>query len=115
MFKKPGPPAGNLTDRIRRISEKTNEPAPGRPALSPSKGRAPRDPVFKHGVLILEDGRKFSVALKNLSETGAKVEFHNRMHLPERVMVAEPTLKLRRWARVVWQDDHAAGLAFIDE
>lgn len=62
--------------------------------------------------LCLADGEKLSVAIKNLSESGARVEYFIRRELPELVVLIEPTLRIRHRARVVWQRDGAAGLAF---
>lgn len=62
--------------------------------------------------MCLADGEKLSVAIKNLSESGARVEYFIRRELPELVVLIEPTLRIRHRARVVWQRDGAAGLAF---
>lgn len=74
--------------------------------------RAFRRPFFRHGALVFEDGQRLNVAVKDLSEGGARVEYYVRTTLPDVVMLCEPTLRLRCKARVVWQSDGAAGLAF---
>lgn len=76
--------------------------------------RAFRKPFFRHGPLLFEDGQRLNVAVKDLSEGGARVEYYVRTTLPDIVMLCEPSLRLRCEARVVWQSDGAAGLAFID-
>ena len=76
--------------------------------------RAFRRPFFRHGVLLFEDGQRLNIAVKDLSEGGARVEFYVRTTLPDNVMLCEPTLRLRCRAKVVWQSDGAAGLAFIE-
>ena len=76
--------------------------------------RAVRQAVFRQGALILADGEKLSVALKDISVTGARVEFFTRRELPEFVVLVEPTLRIKSRARVVWQRDGVAGLAFAE-
>jgi hypothetical protein len=80
-----------------------------------SKPRATRQPMFRTGVLITSGGGRQTVAIKNLSDTGARIEYHTRTELPPVVMLAEPTLKLMKKARVVWQGEGVAGLEFIPD
>lgn len=104
-----------LASRVRALAGK---PAPTDVALAKPRTkaeRAERRALFRHGVLILESGQRLSVAIKNLSETGARVEFGTREILSDEVVLAEPTLRLRKRARVVWQGDSSAGLAFLEE
>ncbi|MGQ0533059.1 MAG: PilZ domain-containing protein [Caulobacteraceae bacterium] len=108
MFGKSPPRRGVLADRVRQIAE-------AKPSSAPVKGkRQPRQPVFRNGVLIFDDGERLSVVIKDLSDGGVRVEFFVNRPLPATIMLSEPTLKLRRRARVVWQSDGAAGLAFSD-
>ncbi len=76
--------------------------------------RAFRRPFFRHGALLCEDGQRLNVAVKDLSDGGARVEFYVRTTLPDNVMLCEPTLRLRCRAKVVWQSDGVAGLAFTE-
>jgi hypothetical protein len=78
------------------------------------KHRQRRIATFKNASVILRDGARISVVVKDLSDAGARVEFFARTVLPQEVLLVEPMLKLRRQARVVWQSDGAAGLRFID-
>ena len=96
---------------MRRAVER---PAPPKSAFTPKirVPRADRQAVYRQGTLVLADGEKFSVAIKNLSESGARVEYFIRRELPELVLLIEPTLRIKRRARVVWQRDGAAGLVF---
>lgn len=75
--------------------------------------RAFRRPFFRHGSLMFEDGQRIDVAVKDLSIGGARIEYYVRAELPERVLLCEPTLRLRCRARVVWQIEGAAGLSFV--
>jgi len=76
--------------------------------------RAFRRPFFRHGALVFKDGQRLNIAVKDLSEGGARVEFYMRTTLPENVMLCEPTLRLRCHAKVVWQTENAAGLSFTE-
>jgi hypothetical protein len=76
--------------------------------------RAFRRPFFRHGALVFEDGQRLSIAVKDLSVGGARIEYYVRTTLPDNVMLCEPTLRLRCRAKVVWQTEGAAGLAFIE-
>jgi hypothetical protein len=105
MFGKPPPRHGALADRVRQIAQ-----------ASPVKGADKRDPrqsLFRNGVLTFDDGERMSVVIKDLSDSGARVEFFVNRPLPELMTLSEPMLKLRRRVRVVWQRDGAAGLAFV--
>lgn len=74
-----------------------------------------RRPVFKEAILELEDYWKVRAVIKDLSPRGAFVAFSARVDLPFRLVLVEPTLNLRYWARVVWQNDGAAGLEFLEQ
>lgn len=114
MFSK-RPPPGALGERIRRVAERSPPTAHDfRPTRKPAE-RADRRPLYREGFLVFESGQKMRVAIKNLSDSGARIEFFSRADLPDHVWLSEPILKLRRRARVVWQRDHTAGLFFMDE
>lgn len=116
MFRKSGPSAGKdlLADRVRQLAERKAQPDFEKASQRKAKERAPRQPLFRHGVLILEGEQRLSVAIKDFSATGARVEFFVNMVLPSEVVLAEPTLNIRSLARVVWQRDGVAGLQFIE-
>lgn len=80
-----------------------------------NKERAPRQSLFRTGTLVTSGGGQQNVAVKDVSITGARIEFHTRNELPAVVLLIEPTLKLRKRARVVWQAEGIAGLQFIDD
>ncbi len=102
-----------LACRLRQIADK--------PALAPSeyhsgsasRDRAPRQSTFKPAAITLDGGGRMDVVVKNISETGARIEFIPQITLPRQVLMAEPTLPIRAWARVVWQGAGAAGLQFL--
>lgn len=104
------PPSSVLADRMRKAVERSVSPAPL--TQRPRTERSVRQPVYRQGMLILAEGERLSVAIKDLSEGGARVEYFVRRELPDFVVLIEPTLRIRRRARVVWRRDGAAGLAF---
>lgn len=105
------PTSSALAERMRRAVER---PAAPGPAFTPPAdiARSTRQPVFRQGTLVLADGERLSVVIKNLSESGARIEYFVRHELPDVVVLIESTLRIKRRARVVWQRDGAAGLAF---
>lgn len=70
------------------------------------EGRA----VFQEATLVLEDYYRLRVVVTNVSPSRARVSYSARMDLPFRVRLVAPTLKLKCWTRVIWQDDGAAEL-----
>jgi hypothetical protein len=66
-------------------------------------------------VLALEDYYKIRAIITDLSESGARIQFASRVDLPFRVRLSASTLKVTRWARVVWQAEGAAGLQFLND
>lgn len=116
MFKKSGPPASDpLANRLRQIAAK---PALEESQYEPTRAkdqRAPRQATFKQGTITLSGGERVDVVVKNVSDTGMRVEFFRKVTLTDQVIIAEPTLRIRRWARVMWQTEGAAGLQFIEK
>jgi hypothetical protein len=103
MFGKAKPPQDQLAERMRRaVARKIRQIE-----------RAVRQSVFRQGALILADGEKHPVAVKDISATGARIEYFVRRELPAFVTLVEPTLRIKSRARVVWQREGVAGLAFV--
>jgi hypothetical protein len=107
MFGKKPPPPDALAQRVRAIAERT-------PVSAPKSDRAPRQNVFRNGSVLLDSGARFTVAIKDLSEGGARIEFFQDLPLDGEFVLSEPVMKLRRRARITWRKDLAAGLVFID-
>lgn len=93
----------------------------GRPAVDQGAPETPsfeerradeRHLVFQEAVLVLDNHERLRVAITDLSARGAGIQYSVRLDLPFRVRLEAPTLKLRCWARVAWQNDGAAGLEF---
>ena len=52
------------------------------------------------------------VVITNVSERRARIAYAARIDLPFRVRLVAPTLKLKCWTRVVWQNEGVAELEF---
>jgi hypothetical protein len=114
------PPKSALADRMRRVT--AHRPPPGAddwtletpPPSTPHKlaPRSERAPVYRQGVIVLEDGQRVIVVLKNISATGVRIEYFLKRELPPEVTLIEPTMRIRRRARVIWQGDGVAGLEY---
>ena len=75
-----------------------------------------RDKVIYGGVAeIGETGATRDCVVRNISETGAHIEFSNVVALPKEQMSLKIARKGRSFlARVVWWRDNFVGLAFTD-
>jgi hypothetical protein len=109
------PEKNNLNERLAAIAKRV----PGDSASDainprPGTGRTLRRLVFRNATVEFSSGARLTVVAKNLSETGARIEFVAHATLPELVLFIEPTANLRRQARVVWQRGGAAGIEFVD-
>lgn len=115
MFGKSKPPRDQLTSRIRAV---TAAPSPTQPSTSfhtpqREQARDPREPLFRNATVLIDETHRLAVVLKNLSNSGARIEYFTKVELPPVVVLVESTMKLRRRARVIWQRDGVAGLEFI--
>ncbi len=109
---KPPNPRQRLTDRMKQVTA----PSPGDRAapLDRREDRATRQAVFRNATITLDSGQKFTVVMKDMNSGGARIEFFQRNDLPESFLLSEPTLKLRRRVRLVWQRECVAGVKFQD-
>lgn len=114
MFGKSKPPVESvLASRLRNIAERA--PAGAVEKMAPrSKDRAPRQAVFRNATITLDNGERITVAVKDVSAAGARVEFFRHVPLPQSFMLSEPVMKLKCRVRVVWQRDGVAGVEFVD-
>jgi len=129
MFgRKQSPTVEGIEARLRRIADPKTSAAEGS-AEPVSKAheaptvakpvrkldRAGRKPIFRMATIITSGGAQQTVALKDVSKTGARIECYNRSPLPDLVVIVEPSLDLHKRARVVWQIEGRVGLAFLEE
>ena len=134
MFgRKPGSGGDALAARVRQIAGPRPLAGAAEPPVDPvtvfarsfdtplvaksvrKQDRAPRQAVFRTATMVTSGGARQNVALKDVSATGARIEFHTRGTLPELVVLIEPMMKLHKRARVVWQEEGRAGLAFLTD
>ena len=116
MFKKKDPNEGSvLANRIKAVagSNPDGETEYVDTRIRPND-RAPRQPTYKHATIQLRGGERLSVVVKNISRSGARIEFFRNVALSDVVFLMEPTLKLRTWAEVMWEREGVAGIRFID-
>lgn len=77
--------------------------------------KSQRRPQFREAQITLgRGGERVSVAVKDLSAGGVKIESFRKLVLPPVVDFYEPLSGRRAQARVVWQEDLRAALEFID-
>lgn len=113
MFKKPdNNKVDPLADRMRKIAAVPHEDVQYSSVQTDQK-RAERKPTFKSATVTTLGGERVDVVVKNISATGARVEFLRDVALTDRVILSEPTLRIKTWAYVVWQTRGAAGLQFV--
>jgi hypothetical protein len=99
---------GAFAQRVRKVAE-TASFVPEDPSVG---NREPRAPAFKPGTLTFQGGERIAVVVKNISRSGARVDFVRSDRLPERVMLVEPLQGVNTWAHVTWQTMGVAGLKF---
>lgn len=112
MFKKTPDKPDPLAQRMRKIADVHVEEVTYS-SVTPGEKRSERKPTFKAATLAFITGERVDVVVKNVSDTGARVEFMRDIQLPDRVLLSEPTLRLKTWAYVIWQTRGAAGLQFV--
>ncbi len=108
-----------LFSRMRKMfgdpSERPAEAEPRPVAPEPVESRrSVRKPQFREATITIDrNGERFSVAVKDLSEFGVRIESFRKLDLPDLVDFYEPLSGIRARARVVWQEDFRAALEFI--
>lgn len=112
MFGKAKPPQTSWANACAELSPERPNRRP-RPTRGPDKSNARFLRRRSGKALILADGEKRAVAVKDISATGARIEYFVRRELPDFVTLVEPTLRIKSRARVAWQRDGVAGLAFV--
>lgn len=105
--------ADALAARMLKVAQGNAETAPPQESTD-AASRAARTPTFKTATLTFIGGHRLDVVLKDVSATGARVEYVQHTQLPDRVLLTEPTLRLKRWAYVAWQEPGRAGLEFAN-
>ncbi len=110
-----------LAARIRAVTggpkPAVNLAPPGQAAAAVksvrNKRRAERREAFKQAVLVSPRGDRVPVVIKNMSDTGARVDFFSGgAGIVGRAQLVAPSIGLQKWVRVVWKDQNSAGLEF---
>jgi hypothetical protein len=116
-----------LAERIKRVSERlpdasdrpgvdarpVGQKAGGSPPRTRTSNRSPREATYKDVQIELPGGGRVTGVVRNVSATGARIDFSQRMSLPAKVRVSISGLGVFRNARVVWQDERSAGIVFL--
>lgn len=104
-----------LTDRIKAISDPLAnvEKEYVDTHITKDGGRAKREPTYKQATVQMRTGERLPVVVKNVSATGARIEYFKTVPLSDVVYLMEPTLDIRAWCDVVWERDNVAGLRFL--
>jgi hypothetical protein len=78
---------------------------------------SPRDQVVYGGIAeIGEDGASRDCVVRNISETGASLEFRNAVRLPkEQISLTIARRGRSLLARIIWWRDNFVGVAFSGE
>ena len=73
---------------------------------------APRHRVLKQGRLAFDGGGAVDCMVRNMSNTGARVEVVNPVGLPGAFTLVIPSDKFTRRCHAVWSHDKRIGVAF---
>lgn len=113
MFKKPGKDTPDpLGDRMRKISGAPPPEEKTYTSIQDSK-RETRQATFKQATITTRGGERIAVVVKNVSQSGARIEYMRDVTLGDHVLLSEPTLRIKTWAEVMWETRGAAGLKFV--
>jgi hypothetical protein len=102
-----------LNDRLKAITTRAAPNPDAYESVSSSHRRPVREPTYKPAVLVVGGGERLPVVIKNLSQTGAKVEFFQNRELSGRVRLVEQSVNLDALGDVAWQRDGMVGLTFV--
>lgn len=77
--------------------------------------QAVRQPTFKAGVVIGENGGETDCVVRNVSDSGCLIKIENANALPPEVLIRIDLGKPARRAEIVWRSTSLAGARFIRE
>ncbi|MEZ5892149.1 MAG: hypothetical protein R3C58_03255 [Parvularculaceae bacterium] len=114
-----------MTKKDDRISDRLAAIKKSAPTVTvaripePKKGRradrASRDPVFRPGKVYLSKTDVLRCVIRNVSDTGAYIHLEGAHTLPPVVVLRFDQTGVVKKARVAWQHDIEAGLAFTPD
>ncbi len=107
-----------LSERLAAIKSAAPTITDGR--IPPPKKRGPperdkRDAVFRPGKIYLSKSDQVRCVIRNVSAGGAYVHLEGMQPLPAVVMLRFEQTGVIKKARVAWQNDIEAGLAFVKD
>jgi hypothetical protein len=109
------PQLNRLNERIRSITNVAKSTETATSAQDSGAQRsAKRVATYRHAEIVLGGGETIRVAVKNVSETGMRVDSYRILDLPEYVAVRRAGRRELLKARVIRQERHSAALQFID-
>jgi hypothetical protein len=73
---------------------------------------APRRRVLKQGTITFRGGGGFDCMVRNISISGARLDFANPVGLPRSFTLVIATEHLMRQCRAVWSSNQRVGVAF---
>jgi hypothetical protein len=76
------------------------------------KRATPRHRVLKRGMLAFSGGGGLDCTVRNISESGARLDVVNPMGMPDTFMLVIETDQFMRRCRAVWSSEQRLGVAF---
>jgi len=112
MAKDKKPADSPLSQRLKSIAERKPLEADAYESVSQSSLRSSRAPTYKPAEIVI-GAERLAVVIKNVSSTGAKVEFFQNRDLSGRVRLVEASTGLSEEAEIAWQKGGVIGLKFV--
>jgi hypothetical protein len=76
------------------------------------KRATPRHRVLKRGTLAFSGGGGLDCTVRNISESGARLDIANPLGIPDTFMLVIETDQFMRRCRAVWSSEQRLGVAF---
>jgi hypothetical protein len=76
------------------------------------KRATPRHRVLKRGTLAFSGGGGQDCTVRNISESGARLDIANPLGIPDTFMLVIETDQFMRRCRAVWSSEQRLGVAF---
>jgi hypothetical protein len=76
------------------------------------KRATPRHRVLKRGTLAFSGGGGLDCTVRNISESGARLDIANPLGVPDTFMLVIETDQFMRRCRAVWSSEQRLGVAF---
>jgi PilZ domain len=68
--------------------------------------------VFKAGLIEFSGGGAIRCTVKNLSASGAALEFESALDIPDRLTLCIVPESVKRQCHVIWRDEKRIGVSF---